>query len=48
LVQPHKYSFNYKYFDESLDKWTEEYEKIYGGKYAEIQKKYGKLQFKEE
>ena len=47
LTQPHKYSFNYRYFDESLDKWIEEYEKIYGGKYAEIQKKYGKLQFRE-
>ena len=48
LVQPHRYSFNYNYFDENLDKWTEGYEKIYGGKYAGIQKKYGKLQFKEE
>jgi len=48
LVQPHRYSFNYKYFDESLDKWTEGYETIYGGKYAGIQKKYGKLHFKEE
>lgn len=46
LAQPHRYYFNYNYFDESLDKWIEEYETIYGGKYAEIQKKYGKLQFK--
>ncbi|MFC2001030.1 carbon-nitrogen hydrolase family protein [Chloroflexota bacterium] len=46
LTRPHKYAFNYDYFEESLDKWIEEYEKIYGGKYAEIQKKYGKLQFK--
>ena len=46
LAQPHKYSFNYRYFEEDLDKWIEEYETIYGGKYAEIQKKYGKLRFK--
>lgn len=47
LAQPHKYSFNYHYFENGLDKWTEEYERVYGGKYAEIQKKYGKLHFNE-
>jgi len=46
LAKPHKYSFNYRYFEKDLDKWVEEYERIYGGKYAEIQKKYGKLRFK--
>lgn len=45
LAQPHRYSFNYRYFDESVDSWTEDYEKIYGGKYADIQRKRGKLQF---
>ena len=43
LAQPHRYSLNYHYFEEGLDKWMEEYEAIYGGKYAGIQKKYGKL-----
>ncbi|MFC1916345.1 carbon-nitrogen hydrolase family protein [Chloroflexota bacterium] len=46
LAQPHRYSFNYYYFDQYLDKWIEEYETIYGGKYAKIQKEYGKLHFK--
>ncbi len=48
LAQPHRYSFNYHYFEEGhLDKWIDEYEKIYGGKYGAIQKKYGKLKFRE-
>jgi len=46
LAQPHRYSVDYRYFDKGLDKWIEEYETIYSGKYAEIQKKYGKLKFK--
>ncbi|MFX0203006.1 MAG: hypothetical protein ACFFCW_43435, partial [Candidatus Hodarchaeota archaeon] len=46
LAQPHKYSYNYYYFNDNLDKWIEQYETIYGGKYAEIQRRYGKLQFK--
>jgi len=46
LAQPHRFSFNYRYFDESLDEWIEEYAKIYGGKYTDIQKRQGKLHFK--
>jgi predicted amidohydrolase len=45
LAQPHRYSYNYQYFTENLDKWISEYERIYGGRYAEIQKKHGKLKF---
>ena len=45
LAKPHKYSYDYRYFADKLDKWIEDYDKIYGGKYAEIQKKYGKLKF---
>ena len=46
LAQPHKYSLDYRYFEEDLDKWIEEYKTIYKGKYADIQKKYGKLNFR--
>ncbi len=47
LAQPHRYSFNYHYFEESLDKWIEQYDTIYRGKYTGLQKKYGKLQFRQ-
>lgn len=43
----HKYSFNYNYYKEGLDKWIDEYERIYGGQYRNLQKKFGKLKFKE-
>ena len=45
LSQPHKFSYDYNYYNESLDKWTADYDRIYGGKYSDIQKKYGKLKF---
>jgi predicted amidohydrolase len=46
LCETHKYSFNYLYYRDNLDAWIEEYDrKIYGGKYKEIQKRYGKLTF---
>jgi len=45
LTKPHKYSYNYHYFDEDLDAWIKEYDKIYGGKYRRILDKYGKLRF---
>ncbi|MDY6764838.1 MAG: hypothetical protein SV377_04000 [Halobacteria archaeon] len=47
MVKPSKYSFNYDYYEEDLDKWLEEYERIYGdGEYEKIQEEYGKLEFK--
>ena len=46
LAQPHQYSFNYRYFDKDLDQWVEEYDRIYAGKYADIQREYGRLQFR--
>jgi|GEM_PF-1181240 len=46
LTKPHKYSYDYRYFDKSLDKWLDDYDKIYGKDYRQrILKKYGKLQF---
>lgn len=41
LSEPSRYSYNYQYWREGLDKWVEDYERIYAGDYARVLKKYG-------
>lgn len=41
LARPHRYSMDYRYFDERLDGWVEEYKRIYGESYREIRQRYG-------
>lgn len=47
LVKPHRFSFDYRYYERGLDAWKAEYERIYGGEYRKFQEEYGELEFRE-